>query len=86
MNTIKIKTEQDVEVDHIGVHVTHCCDKCGCRYGDEDCPVATGKLKPAYKCVDCESDRRYLIETLRFLSPEELAALLAEVAHREVGS
>ena len=38
----------------VGVHVTHCCAVCGCKYGNDDCPVATKQLPAAYKCQDCE--------------------------------
>jgi hypothetical protein len=40
------------------VHTRHCCFKHGCKYGDEDCPVATGEEKQEYKCESCnwESD------------------------------
>jgi len=34
------------------VHVTHCCVY-SCKYCDDDCPVATGKVLPRYKCEDC---------------------------------
>ena len=36
-----------------GVHRTHCCRIHGCKYGDEDCPVATGKILQAYACEEC---------------------------------
>lgn len=39
-----------------GVHRTHCCKKHGCKYGDEDCPVVTGKIKQDYPCEDCYYD------------------------------
>jgi len=34
------------------VHSTHCCTY-GCKYGDKDCPVATGTIEPEYPCEDC---------------------------------
>lgn len=36
-----------------GVHRTHCCNKHGCKYGDEDCPVATDLLEQDYPCEEC---------------------------------
>ena len=39
-----------------GVHSTHCCKWHGCKYGDPDCPVATGKVKQVYLCEDCYDD------------------------------
>lgn len=38
-----------------GVHRTHCCVIHGCKYGDHNCPVETGRVKQAYVCEDCES-------------------------------
>lgn len=80
-----MKKEIFMEVDRIGVHATHCCTKCGCKYGDEDCPVATGEVAPVYKCQDCEEAREDLIEHLLALSPEEVASVLAEVEVRRAG-
>jgi hypothetical protein len=43
-----------------GVHETHCCEKHGCKYGDDkDCPVVLGLIKQAYGCqigYDMEED------------------------------
>jgi len=36
------------------VHVHHCCKKHGCKYGDEDCPVAYGDAEQYYPCQDCD--------------------------------
>lgn len=39
---------------------SHCCPRHGCKYGYEDCPVATGKVQPKYPknngCESCECD------------------------------
>ncbi len=35
------------------VHSTHCCDKHGCKYGDDDCPVTLGKEQQEYPCETC---------------------------------
>ena len=32
--------------EKIGVHLRHCCKKHGCKYGDDDCPVAFGDYEP----------------------------------------
>lgn len=37
----------------LGVHRTHCCKSHGCKYGEEDCPVATGLIKQDYPCENC---------------------------------
>jgi len=35
------------------VHTEHCCRKCGCKYGNDDCTVATGIKKASYSCKEC---------------------------------
>jgi len=37
----------------IGTHITHCCVVHGCKYGDDDCPVANGKMQQTYPCESC---------------------------------
>lgn len=37
---------------HYEVHLTHCCVN-SCKYGDDDCPVATRQVLPRYQCDDC---------------------------------
>lgn len=32
------------------VHTEHCCVNCGCKYGDEDCPVVLGLKKQSNPC------------------------------------
>lgn len=32
------------------VHTEHCCAVCGCKYGRDDCPVFTRKLKASFTC------------------------------------
>jgi hypothetical protein len=36
------------------VHAHHCCKKHGCKYGDDDCPVAYGDVEQVYPCPDCD--------------------------------
>lgn len=36
------------------VHTEHCCKKHGCKYGDQDCPVFTGKKHQSYPCELCD--------------------------------
>jgi hypothetical protein len=40
---------------NIGTHQTHCCIIHGCKYGDEDCPVVTGKVVQTYFCEDWDN-------------------------------
>lgn len=39
-----------------GVHEHHCCAKHGCKYMDDDCPVAEGLTKQVYPCEWCYED------------------------------
>lgn len=41
---------------NIGVHASHCCKWHGCKYGNEDCPVESGKVKQMYLCEYCYQD------------------------------
>jgi hypothetical protein len=43
-------------VDDICVHASHCCRKHGCKYGDDDCPVAAGTIEQEYDCEDGHED------------------------------
>ena len=36
-----------------GAHRTHCCVAHGCKYGDRNCPVETGRIQQDYLCEDC---------------------------------
>lgn len=38
------------------VHTEHCCIEHGCKYGDDDCPVATGIKYQSYRCEYCYED------------------------------
>jgi len=42
-----------MNIDHIGVHRTHCCVIHGCKYGDPDCPVENKKVLQEYLCEQC---------------------------------
>lgn len=35
------------------VHTEHCCLEHGCKYGDDDCPVETGRKRQSYQCEYC---------------------------------
>lgn len=34
----------------IDVHTEHCCKNCGCKYGDSDCSVRTGRSSQSFPC------------------------------------
>lgn len=40
------------------VHTEHCCIHHGCKYGDEDCTVTTGKAPQSFPCEYCGEDER----------------------------
>lgn len=50
------KKPNQKEMKKYGVHITHCCLKDGCKYGDEDCPVALGLLEQSGKCERCQDN------------------------------
>lgn len=35
------------------VHTRHCCKFHGCKYGDDDCPVALALKQQKYPCEYC---------------------------------
>lgn len=38
-----------------GAHPTHCCERHGCKYGNDDCPVENKVVSQVYPCEDCSS-------------------------------
>lgn len=38
----------------LGVHINHCCEKHGCKYGDDGCPVTLGFYEQVGPCCDCD--------------------------------
>jgi hypothetical protein len=38
------------------VHTRHCCIEHGCRYGEEDCSVVTGRKPQEFPCEDCDHE------------------------------
>lgn len=49
------------------VHAAHCCKWHGCKYGNDDCPVAQGWVKQEYLCEQCDEDLEnepYLLQML----------------------
>lgn len=36
------------------VHSSHCCTRCGCKYGNDDCTVVLGTEEQEYPCEACE--------------------------------
>lgn len=57
-------------------HTTHCCIIHGCKYCEEDCPVATGKVQQEYSCEDCESFYRLGLKPyFHIVSPKEIVLI-----------
>ena len=47
-----------------GVHKNHCCKRHGCKYGQDDCPVASGEVEQLYPCESCgweDGNRRFVL-------------------------
>jgi hypothetical protein len=36
-----------------GTHITHCCARHGCKYGNSDCPVVKGASQK-FMCEECD--------------------------------
>ncbi len=62
------------------VHTSHCCEKHGCKYGDDDCPVAAKAAPQEHLCEECEQD----VWSLRAAMPraEEYARSVAFLDQR----
>ena len=71
--------DDNVITTHIGVHATHCCKRCGCKYGNSDCPVVIGTIKAVHGCEDCEADERDFDEYIDSLNRDDLYTLLEKV-------
>ena len=54
--------------ENYGVHISHCCYIHGCKYGDKDCPVASGEVAQKHLCYDCtEEYEPYTLEEIESL-------------------
>lgn len=62
-------------IDRTGVHTSHCCPKCGCKYGDKDCPVVLGTHKAKYECESCQYFKEDLRRSLALMTSEELSEI-----------
>jgi cell fate (sporulation/competence/biofilm development) regulator YmcA (YheA/YmcA/DUF963 family) len=48
---LEAEIEAEPPVQEFNVHTEHCCaEHKACKYGDKDCPVATGHLPTSYPC------------------------------------
>lgn len=53
MRETKLDRQRDAQKD---VHTEHCCARHGCKYGNDNCPVWTGKKKQSFDCEMCAED------------------------------
>ncbi len=63
-------------------HISHCCFRHGCEYGDKDCPVAAGKRPQRHLCERCEDDLREEIVAYRS-SPAAAVAYADSVVKKD---
>jgi len=49
----------DYAMSNYGVHMSHCCNRHGCKYSDADCPVVFGIVTAKYKQECCEYTTAY---------------------------
>lgn len=55
----------------IGVHMGHCCADHGCKYGDEDCPVAGLRIvQQSYPCEQCGERQEHIDATMQGVEDE----------------
>ena len=51
-----------------GTHRTHCCFIHGCKYGNDECPVAKGGIEQEFICEDCEADGIKSVEEIKAMN------------------
>jgi hypothetical protein len=66
-----------LKIMNVAVHETHCCVDHGCKYGDHDCPVASGEVEQKYDCEECVSGGRLANENLANEAANKIADLFA---------
>jgi hypothetical protein len=65
-------------MSNIGVHINHCCERHGCQYGDENCPVVIGLAIKNHRCEDCDRE----LQTLnKDIIPKVLDAFRSTMAY-----
>ena len=45
-----------IPIEKWDVHIHHCCEKHGCKYGDIDCPVILNLAKQNHPCEFCRDE------------------------------
>lgn len=67
------------------VHTEHCCLEHGCKYGDDNCTVVTGKEPQSFPCETCrwvEEERPEIKENERLHAEvRRLRELCGRTAH-----
>jgi hypothetical protein len=71
------------EIDTTGVHRTHCCALHGCKYADDDCPVANWEIAQDYPCETCPRasgvDEEYLEVEVTYCTENNVIAVVGTV-------
>jgi hypothetical protein len=52
-------------VSHQEVHITHCCIRHGCKYGDESCAVVFGPDVQEFPCESCDDEPHFKVAFIR---------------------
>lgn len=68
----------------IDVHTEHCCERHGCKYGDEECSVVTGAKPQSFLCESCDEGNTELdyedgYKAGREAVKKEIEALMDEI-------
>lgn len=76
-----------LQAEFLGVHLSHCCTKHGCKYGEHDqCPVALGLLKPDVPtCETCWEERVQEEDNQRLIDSFEVRAEPRNVEYKLKG-
>jgi hypothetical protein len=64
--------------DNPCVHSTHCCALHGCKYGDDDCPVANKTKQQHYLCETCDYVLKEYDEFVRHTPPDRIRFMIQE--------
>lgn len=68
-------------IDNIRVHAAHCCKECGCKYGNDECPVVLEQVNAYYDCSECEDSFSQLVEQIKNLPVDKKVKLLDILWH-----
>ena len=55
----RIKAAADADTSERDVHTEHCCKEHGCKYGQGNCTVTSGKKAQSFPCETCTWDNEF---------------------------